>query len=219
MKKLGLWIFFLCMVCGMTGCDKMQDGTCRIHGVTTDENLDGVQVFLVPNHNDSQYNVDSVYIKDGKFEFASDTVMLAKIVVDYHYRMNVQPLLVMVEPGDVNVIIGQVSSAEGTPLNDSLQNWKTLTERHNQELGRLHLMVRDAKEGDPSVQERLKAQYDSAHLVYKQQTRTLASHLPAGELKEFLTGLYPLKYKLKKPDGSVVWMDADTRKELGIVEE
>ena len=97
------------------------DTTCRIHGTVGIEHLNGKRIFLVPlfGPQTAEY-VDSVVIKDGKFEFTTDSAKMFKILVDYHYRAGVQQLLVVGEPGDILVNIDSVSSAGGAPQNDSL---------------------------------------------------------------------------------------------------
>lgn len=220
MRKI-LMVLAMAVVAFMAvNCSKRKEGACVIKGVMENNSWDGKQIFLVPMSNDNSSNVDSVYIEDGKFEFVSDTVMLAKILLDYRVRYGTQVLLVMVEPGTLEVKIGAKSSAHGTPLNDTLQQWKEVTEVHNSEMGALQKLGNEAsRKKDMADSARIMAQADSVHLAYKQYTRRLATHLPEGELKTFLGSLFPLKYKQRRPDGKMVWMDADTKEELGIVEE
>ncbi len=204
MKKILLLSIMAVVAISFTACrDKAAvtaSGVCRIHG-TIPEKYNDKQIFLVPLTNDSRWNVDSVYIKDGKFEFESDTLMMAKILVDYHFRFGLQPLLVVVEPGDVTVVIDSISSASGTVQNDSLDKWKKLTELHNMEVSFLRQSGKDAEA-------------DSVHLAYKQMTRHMADNMKEGSLHEFLKGLYPLTYKKKLPDGRIVTMNADTNEEI-----
>ena len=58
----------------LAGCQS-KDGVCRIKGTVSMEQFDGKQIFLVPLYGPqtAEY-VDSVVIKDGKFEFTTDTV-------------------------------------------------------------------------------------------------------------------------------------------------
>ena len=134
MRKL----FFLCCLAAIVAlsaaCDNSEGKTCRIIGVAPDSFMEGQWVFLVPFSNATRANVDSTVVKDGKFEFHTDTMMMAKLLTAFRLQLDVQPLLVVVEPGDVEVTIASISSARGTPQNDSLQHWKELTERHNSEM-------------------------------------------------------------------------------------
>lgn len=109
----------------MAGCQSPNKQLCRIHGKMESGRWDGKKIFLVPMFGlQDAAHVDSVVIKDGTFEFAVDTVEMKVIRVDYHYRDGVQDLLVVSEPGDVEVTIGANSITSGTPQNDSLQVWK-----------------------------------------------------------------------------------------------
>lgn len=195
---LSITVMMLCN-CGGAGSDAT--GKCRIHG-TIPGQYNGKRIFLVPltGPQTAEY-VDSIEIKDGKFEFATDTVMMAKILVDYHYRLGVQPLLVVTEPGDVKVEIGSHSHATGTPLNDSLEKWKVATEAHNQ--GMLTMNKGNQK-----------AKADSIHLDYKMYTRRMAANTKGTVLGDFLESLYPKTYKRKLPDGRIVTMDFDTNEEI-----
>lgn len=204
MKKILLLSIMAVVAISFTACRDnaavATGGVCRIHG-TIPEKYNDKQIFLVPLTNDTRWNVDSVYIKDGKFEFESDTLMVAKILVDYHYRFGIQPLLVVVEPGDVKVVIDSISSATGTIQNDSLEKWKKLTELHNMEVSFLRHSGKQTAA-------------DSVHLAYKQTTRRMADNLKEGPLHDFLKSLYPLTYEKKLPDGRTVTMNADTNEEI-----
>ena len=120
--------------------------------------------------------------------------MMAKILIDYHYRLGFQPLLVVVEPGEVKVVVDSISSASGTPQNDSLQVWKEATERHNAQLMSLR-------------KNNMNAQADSVHLAYKKYTRQMAANMKEGLLHDFLNSLYPLTYQRKLSN-------ADTNEEI-----
>ena len=112
MRKL----FFLCCLAAIVAlsaaCDNSEGKTCRIIGVAPDSFMEGQWVFLVPFSNATRANVDSTVVKDGRFEFHSDTMMIARITDIENHSID----------------------AKGTPQNDSLQHWKELTERHNREM-------------------------------------------------------------------------------------
>lgn len=185
------------------GCSeqKVPAGSCHIVGTISNQYNDK-RIFLVPlfGPKTAEY-VDSIEVRNGRFEFTKDTMMMATILMDYHYRMGLQPLLVVVEPGEVKVSIDSISHAVGTPQNDSLEKWKQATEQHNRALAALR------RTGQ-------KAQADSLHLVYKRYTRRLASNLESGLLRDFLCELYPLTYKKQLPDGRIVTINADTNEEV-----
>lgn len=204
MRKIMCLPIVALLLVAVASCDGRQEPSaslCRIHGVAPNPNLEGKQIFLVPLTNDTRWNVDSVVIRDGRFAFERDTLMMAKIIIDYHFRQGFQPLLVVVEPGDIHVEIDSISSAHGTPQNDSLQMWKQITEAHN---ARQFALRKDGRV----------AEADSLHLAYKRYTRQLATHLREGVLHDFLENLYPLTYQKQMPDGRIVTVNADTHEEM-----
>jgi hypothetical protein len=159
--------------------------------------------------------VDSMEITNGKFHFEPDSVQMYKIVLDYHYRFGLQPLIVVGEPGTIRITIDTISHAVGTPQNDSLEKWKVQTEIHNMQLAKMRKNIADLKMRGDSVQASfIQQRADSFHLVYKRYSRKLADNMKEGVLHDFLKGLFPLTYKRKFPDGRVVTMDADTNEEI-----
>jgi hypothetical protein len=159
--------------------------------------------------------VDSVEIKDKKFEFVTQKMQMYKILLDYHYRLGIQPLLVVGEAGDVQVVIDSISHSTGTPQNDSLELWKQRTEQHALDLGNLKRMIASMKEnGNEKEIALLNARGDSIHLQYKKMTRQMAANLKEGVLHDFLAGRFPTTYKKKLPDGRIVTINADTNEEI-----
>ena len=204
MKKFFAGALPLTVALLMAACSQQPTGSCRIHGTVELERLNGKQIFLVPLEDNSAEAVDSVYIKDGKFELATDTCHMAQLIMDYHYRDGVQRLLVVTEPGDLNVVIGEVSHGSGTPGNDSLEVWKQATEQHTREMGSLRKAAKAIAATDSVKARLLYAQADSVHKAYKHYTRRMAANLKEGALHEFLKGLYPESYPKRMPDGSIV---------------
>lgn len=152
-------------------CSCNKDGY-HIKGTVTDPGLEGAIVFLVPVtepvHEPSKDNLDSTFIRNGHFEFIGTRERLVDVRVEKFKRMNVQNLLVVTEPGVIDVVLGERSSGSGTPQNDSLQVWKNLTENRTQ-LG-LH----------PKA--------------YMERTRSIAHNIgDETTLGSFLLSLYPEK--------------------------
>lgn len=202
----------------LVGCNQKSavSGECVIKGTVGNKMLEGKRIFLVPMYGpkDSAH-VDSVEIKDGKFEFHKDTVMLAKILLDYRYRFNTQILLVVTDPGTVEVSIDSVSSAKGTPQNNVLQRWKEMTEVHNSQMGFMRSNLNEAlQNGDSLRAKSLKHHGDSIHIAYKQASRKLVAGLEDCVVKEFIGGMFPLTYERQMPDGAVITMDADTNEPI-----
>lgn len=152
----------------------------RIHGRVTSNDLEDVQIFLVPLGHETAEFVDSVHIHNHEFFFQGKEHWMCEIRLSKYERDKGQNLLVVTEPGDIYVTIGPDSRGGGTPQNDSLQVWKDLTIQRNTVFGPLY----DAG---------MKAQADSVHQLYKERTRAMARSLGEDSiLGAFLMDLYPL---------------------------
>ena len=213
-KVLPFYLFTLLLLFG--SCQQSNDGKCHIEGTVNGEQYEGKRIFLVPNSGPATMEtVDSMEIKDGKFHFEPDSVQMYKILLDYHYRIGLQPLLIVGEPGTINVTIDSISHATGTPQNDSLEQWKIQTEIHNRQLGMMRKNMAELnKRGDSLQAKYIQQRADSFHLVYKNYTRQLAKNMEGSVLGNFLNSLYPLTYKRQLPDGRIVTMNADTNEEI-----
>ena len=216
MKKILLCLTAMAVVAMFFSCQRANDGKCHISGTVNGEEYEGKRIFLVPFSGPATAEtVDSMEITNGKFHFEPDSVQMYKILLDYHYRMGLQPLIVVGEPGHITVTIDSVSHATGTPQNDSLEQWKVQTEIHNRQYGLMRKNVADlTKRGDTLQANYIKQRADSFHLVYKNYTRQLAKNMEGTTLGDFLKELFPLTYKRKLPDGRVVTMNADTHEEI-----
>ena len=216
MKKILLCLTAMAVVAMFFSCKQANDGKCHISGTVNGEEYEGKRIFLVPFSGPATAEtVDSMEITNGKFHFEPDSMQMYKILLDYHYRMGLQPLIVVGEPGNITVTIDSVSHATGTPQNDSLEQWKMQTEIHNRQYGLMRKNVADlSKRGDTLHANYIKQRADSFHLVYKNYTRQLAKNMEGTTLGNFLKELFPLTYKRQLPDGRVVTMNADTHEEI-----
>ena len=215
MKKI-LWCVMAMAVMTMFYSCKQNSNVCRIQGVVNGEQFEGKRIFVVPfTGPKSAETVDSMEIKDGKFHFETDSMQMYKILIDLRFRVGIQPLLVIGEPGEVKVVIDSVSHAVGTPQNDSLEKWKVRTEIHNRELSKMRRYIADLQQqGDTVRAKYIQQRADSFHLVYKNYSRQMAENLKEGVLHDFLKDMFPLTYQRKYPDGRVVTMNADTNEEI-----
>ena len=215
---MSVLLFHLFTLSLLLGCQQAHDGKCHIEGTVNGEQYEGKRIFLVPNSGPATMEtVDSMEIKDGKFHFEPDSMQMYKILLDYHFRFGLQPLLVVGEPGTIHVTIDSISHATGTPQNDSLEQWKVQTEIHNRQMGLMRRNIAGLKKQGDSVQANyIQQRADSFHLVYKNYTRQMAKNLEGQVLGDFLKGLYPLTYKRQMPDGRIVTMNADTNE---VIEE
>lgn len=156
-----------------------QDKGYVIYGTVSNPDLEGAQVFLVPLENATKETIDSVVIQNQTFVFRGTEEKIADIRIERYKRFGNENLLVVTEPGEINVTIGQVSSGRGTPQNDSLQVWKNLTKNHYQQYGSL---IRQGK----------KDEADALRDIYVARTRSMASDLGKGTtLGAFLDSRFP----------------------------
>jgi len=216
MKKIFLLGMMMVAVAIIYSCQQPGDGKCHINGTVNGEQYEGKRIFLVPFSGPATAEtVDSMEITDGKFHFTADSLQMYKILLDYHYRFGLQPLLVVGEPGNITVTIDTISHAIGTPQNDSLEQWKIRTENHNLELAKMRKDINTKnKIGDSIQAKQLQQQADSFHLAYKNYSRQMAKQLEGTVLGNFLKERFPLTYKRTYPDGRVVTMNADTNEEI-----
>ena len=134
MKKTLLTI--LAGVALMTSCSQNEEYV--IYGTVSDPKLEGAKIYLVPFEKHERNDIDSTYVNNHMFEFRGTQERMVDIRLEKRKRFGVQNLLVVTEPGKTYVTIGSVSVGRGTPQNDSLQAWKSLTMIFNEEIAQLH---------------------------------------------------------------------------------
>ncbi len=170
----------------MAGCQSPNKQLCRIHGKMESGRWDGKKIFLVPMFGlQDAAHVDSVVIKDGTFEFAVDTVEMKVIRVDYHYRDGVQDLLVVSEPGDIEVTIGANSITSGTPQNDSLQVWKDQMMKFNRDYAELRMRAKQAGSDQILMTEGKEVQKE-----FIKFNKDFSARMTPGVFKDFLKRMY-----------------------------
>jgi len=193
----------------MAGCNdsiQQQSGPCHIKGTVPDR-FNGQTVFLVPMEGpQSPEYVDTVVVADGHFEFEKDTVILARIMLGF--RM--QPVVVVTEPGVVEVTIDSISSVKGTPQNDSLQAWKVLTEQLMMTNTIAKQQLLECQQNDSVTAERIRKDAHEKFVDYKNKTRRLAENMKGTVLGEYLGSMYPKTYQRRGADGKLVTYDGDT---------
>ena len=175
MKKTLIFLIALSAVCACA--PKAEE--FRILGTVTAPALEGACIYLVPRLEEviepTKENLDSTFITEGRFEMHGKVERLSELRIERLRRIGVQNLLVLTEPGTINVTIGPASSGGGTPLNDSLQVWKYLTEKYSRDM-RLTT--------DKEVR-------DSLRVAYRNRSLRLAAAC-GGQIEEFITGLFPV---------------------------
>ena len=184
---IGLFSAMGCMV--MSSCSSETVKKSRIHGTMESANWDGKKIYLVPmfGHVDAAY-VDSTIIKNRKFEFATDSCEMKRITVEVTARYGTQDLLVVTEPGDIQVSIGKNSRAGGTPENDSLQVWKDQLMKYS---AALNLLSKHEKYvNDTSL---LKSKRKAIISQITSYTEQMKKRMSSGPFKTFLEKMYPSK--------------------------
>ena len=184
MLAAGAMILFMA-----AGCKTSNKQLCRIHGTMESGRWDGKKIFLVPMFGiQDSAHVDSTVIENGKFEFTTDSTEMKVVRVDYHFREGAQELLVVSEPGDVNITIGANSTSAGTPQNDSLQVWKNKMIEFNTIYNQLRMQA--YKEKSDSI---LLTKGKEVQKALRDFNTAFAKRQPQGEFKEFLNKMYPSK--------------------------
>lgn len=176
MKRL---TFFLLSFAIFAACSAPQKGKCTIKGViSAEDKRDSCYIFLVPQGPHEASDVDSTIILGGAFEFTTEKEQMAVLRVTKYRRFGLQDLLVVTEPGTVQVEIGESSTGRGTRQNDSLQVWKNLTEQYN-----LDAKGIVSEEGRAAFRE-----------IYRNRSREIAHGCgDESTLGKFLLGLFPEK--------------------------
>lgn len=168
----------LAAACVLASCSQ-KSKEYVIHGTVTNPELEGAQMFLVPMTDISSETVDSVVIRNLKFEFRGTEEKMAELRVEKLKRMGMENLLVVTEPGDINVTIGAVSSGMGTVQNDSLQVWKNLTMQFNNQFNNL-------------LRQNKVSEAQALRETYRIRSRELAANMGENStLGAFLRGLFP----------------------------
>ena len=146
MKKIVLQLLFVALA--FTACTNHEEFI--INGSLPDNSFDGEWIYLVPMVNAPVERVDSTTIKNGGFSFKKnvDSTEIYVIRARPYLRLSLQELLVVKEPGSIQAVLGENSSARGTALNDSLQQWKEQKQLFDSRQFTLHQNLRNADEDE-----------------------------------------------------------------------
>ncbi len=175
--------------CVGSGQEKKVDGACHISG-SISTRFNDVQVFLVPTVGPQDAaHVDSVYIKDGKFEFTKDTIGIYDVRLDYHHRRGIQQLIVVTEPGEVKVHLAERSEAVGTPQNDSLDVFKRMSEKNHKDF----ILFKQQLDMQGVAQDIRRDTIHKFQARVRSDYAAFALRQPQGVLRDELTKRYPAK--------------------------
>lgn len=161
-----VFYILLVLLCAV-GCKP--SATMVIRGTAPIE-CEGLNVYLVPQPYPKAEQVDSTVIRDGRFEFKVDAsqVRMCDITISRKSPVPFQRLLVMIEPGEVEVEIGEVSMGGGTQLNDELAEWKRVLSTAGNRADELRAEI--AKQSDKAVIDSLKAEMEKAYAEAERRT-------------------------------------------------
>lgn len=171
-----------------------------VEGFVKDSAFNGHKIYLVAM-DEKTFGVDSTFVKDNKFSFVRDKEYMADIRFGkYSFELRkthfVQNLLVVTEPGVLQVEISENSFAKGTPQNEFLQKWKEMTVQNNNErapyVEKVHAAIRSGNEENEILPRK---QLDSVLAIHYQNTYNLAKTLDSCTVKDFLLKMVPKKYQ------------------------
>lgn len=193
MKRFSV-LFLLVALLGFVACDKRGEKFV-IKGTTSQDRLNGELVFLVPFGGpqvEDSIGVDSVVVKDNKFEFTGCGEYMARITMHKSVRYGTQDLLVVTEGGGViDVVLDSVSHGGGTPQNEALEQWKNLKITHDRIAGpQIVRLFQMRRTGDSINAKPLSDSLKLFNQQYEEQVHGITKVLGKGTVYDFLTSRY-----------------------------
>ena len=161
-----------------------------ISGNLPDATYDGEMVYLVPIKDASSKTVDSTLIKDSHFQFKVKPEKQNKIFiirVRPILRVKLQEILVASEPGTISVNLDAPSSSSGTPLNQTLQQWKE--KKYVFDSTYYAIRRQYNKESDESEKARLQSEADETMKEYRTYADSLAERNKNNAVGQFILSL------------------------------
>jgi len=183
MKQFLPLFLIICLI----GCSKNES---VIEGKVPNASYDNEIVYLVPVKNPTKKTVDSTLIRDGSFRFnvkPKKQNQIYIIRVKPLLRLKLQEILVIPEPGTIQVDLDLRSSASGTPLNQTLQQWKERKEVLDSAYYALYREFR--KEIDEMKKNQLQTQMDQTLNESRAYADSLAEKNKENVLGRFLQSL------------------------------
>ena len=145
------YTFILLPLLFLCSCRPGTENNYTINGYLPSTELDGEYIYLVPFENASPETVDSALIADGQFRFSGNGEEIKILRMRPVLRLKSQEILLVTEPGVINVNIDSISWAGGTPQNDVLQLWKEETESVHLQNRKAYVGYRDAETQQDSL--------------------------------------------------------------------
>lgn len=115
---------FIAVLLAATAC-KSDGPTLEIRGRIQGD-FEGQIIYFCPQPHPTADIVDSTVVKGGTFFFRipADSLYVADLTLSRRAPGYAERLLIAVEPGILDITLGTPSRAQGTPVNDALQQWK-----------------------------------------------------------------------------------------------
>lgn len=137
-------------------------------------NFEDQTIYLVPFKGSASGRVDSAVIHDGRFRFSGTTSKDEVYTVRMRpmMRLFIDEVILVREPGHIHVKLSEVSAASGTPLNDSLQNWRNFKQDLDDQLEDIKKKLRRAT---PDEAQSLKTAQDSIKNLFDKRNRASAA--------------------------------------------
>lgn len=136
--------------------------------------FEGEMIYLVPFENGNTSRIDSAIVHEGRFRFEGkvDKEEMCILRMRPMMRLFVKELLVVKEPGHVRTTLSKVSTAHGTPQNDSLENWRIYKAGLDSILLNITKQTKRANEQQLADLER---QRDSIKMVFDKHNQAIVS--------------------------------------------
>jgi len=188
------FLFFLFLIACFAGCSKNE---AIIEGKVPDASYDKEVVYLVPLKDATKETVDSTFIHNSRFRFKikpekQNQVFILR--VKPMLRLYMQQLLVVTEPGTTFVTLGAPSSGSGTPLNETLQQWKD--KKFIYDSTYYTLRKKAIKETDETEKARLQSEADEIAKEYQAYADSLVEKNKDNAVGKFIESL-PNNYSQK----------------------
>src|SRR5512135_1515090 len=129
MRRYLIYPFLFLMI--MPSC--RQSKVCSIEGRITSPEFFGSKVYLVALDAPVTRDVDSTTAENGKFSFEikADSFAVKILRIRAKYPKIIEDLVVIPEPGKIEVVLDSISRGHGTRLNNLLQEWKIRKRIHD----------------------------------------------------------------------------------------
>lgn len=167
-------------------CSCQADKSYSIDGaIYGGRNFEDQTIYLVPFSGSTAGRVDSARVRDGRFRFdgTAETGGIFIVRMRPMMRLFIEELILIREPGNIRARLSEHSSASGTPLNDSLQNWREYKQTIDTQLEDIKKRLRRANAHEEA---RLKASQDSLRTLFDKHNRASAQANEDNTFGEFL---------------------------------